>query len=182
MFAEAGFDDILYAYPLIEAHMQRNWKLTDSLENYHVMIANCEGLETLLKHEPPAGKKWQVEQTSVFSQTIATYSPPCNVPRDRSVFLNIDCGYGREGFWWEDKDLVVSVARGIAENEGKIRLMGIYAHCGNSYSGESVEETKKVFICRLVCLLKRLLENQTEVRILSLIIILHILGHCAELI
>ena len=66
MFAEAGFDDILYAYPLIEAHMQRNWKLTDSLENYHVMIANCEGLETLLKHEPPAGKKWQVEQTSVF--------------------------------------------------------------------------------------------------------------------
>lgn len=74
MFADAGFDDILYAYPLIEAHMERNLKLADRLEDYHVMIANREGLETLLQHDPPSGKKWQVRPSSRF-QTMPISSP-----------------------------------------------------------------------------------------------------------
>ena len=62
LFANAGFDDILYAYPLIEAHMERNSRLADKLEDYHLMVANREGLDALLKHDPPRGKKWQVRK------------------------------------------------------------------------------------------------------------------------
>lgn len=58
MFASAGFDDLLYGYPLIEDHMKRNYDLTQRLEQYHVMITNMESIDILLKHEPPLGKKW----------------------------------------------------------------------------------------------------------------------------
>ena len=58
MFASAGFDDILYGYPLIEAHMKKNWELAGRLEEYHVMITNIESIHILLRHQPPPGKKW----------------------------------------------------------------------------------------------------------------------------
>ena len=58
MYADAGFDDILYGYPLLAVDMKRNFKLAEKLENYHVMINNKEGAETLMSHKPPSGKKW----------------------------------------------------------------------------------------------------------------------------
>jgi D-serine deaminase-like pyridoxal phosphate-dependent protein len=57
-FAEAGFDDILYGYPLMEHHMERNFVLADKLDEYHVMVASNESVDLLLKMDPPAGKKW----------------------------------------------------------------------------------------------------------------------------
>jgi D-serine deaminase-like pyridoxal phosphate-dependent protein len=57
-FAEAGFDDILYGYPLMEHHMERNYVLADKLDEYHVMVASNESVDLLLKMDPPAGKKW----------------------------------------------------------------------------------------------------------------------------
>ena len=72
MYAQNGFDDILYGYPLQEHHMERNFELAKNLEQYHVMINNKEGAETLLKYSPPQGKVW-------------------------SAFLKIDVGYSRAG-------------------------------------------------------------------------------------
>ncbi len=57
-FAEAGFEDILYGYPLMEHHMERNFNLTKKLEEYHVMVANNDSVDVLFKTDPPTGKKW----------------------------------------------------------------------------------------------------------------------------
>ena len=38
--------------------MERNFELTKNLAEYHVMVANNEGVEVLLKTDPPKDKKW----------------------------------------------------------------------------------------------------------------------------
>lgn len=58
MYADAGYDDILYGYPLIPSHMKKNYELTQRLEEYHLMITNKETVDILLRHDPPPGKKW----------------------------------------------------------------------------------------------------------------------------
>ena len=58
MYAEAGFDDILYGYPLLPGHMPRNYQLCQNLDAYHLMINNVEGATTLANTAPPNGKKW----------------------------------------------------------------------------------------------------------------------------
>ena len=58
MYAEAGFDDILYGYPLLPGHMPRNYQLCQNLDAYHLMINNVEGALTLANTAPPNGKKW----------------------------------------------------------------------------------------------------------------------------
>ena len=58
MYADAGFDDILYGYPLLESHMERNFMLAERLDKYHVMVTNMETVDVLLRHDPPKGKKW----------------------------------------------------------------------------------------------------------------------------
>ena len=60
LYANNGFDDILYGYPLLDQHMSRNFELTRNLDQYHVMINSLKSLETLLKYEPPKGTVNQV--------------------------------------------------------------------------------------------------------------------------
>ena len=55
MYANNGFDDILYGYPLLEQHMSRNFELTRNLQQYHVMVNSLQSVQTLLKYEPPKG-------------------------------------------------------------------------------------------------------------------------------
>ena len=56
----AGFDDILYGYPLLETHMERNFDLRRRLDAYHMFVTNMESVEVLRKWAPPQGKKWCV--------------------------------------------------------------------------------------------------------------------------
>ena len=58
----AGFEDILYGYPLMEHHMERNFELTKNLDEYHVMVANNESVDVLFKTEPPLDKKWWLSE------------------------------------------------------------------------------------------------------------------------
>merc|ERR1712223_91434 len=58
IYAQNGFDDILYGYPLLDHHMARNFELTRNLQNYHVMVNSLQSVATLINHEPPADKKW----------------------------------------------------------------------------------------------------------------------------
>jgi D-serine deaminase-like pyridoxal phosphate-dependent protein len=59
-FAGAGFEDILYGYPLMEQHMERNLKLAAALDEYHVMVANDYSVDILTAYDPPEGKQWYV--------------------------------------------------------------------------------------------------------------------------
>ena len=38
MYADAGFEDILYGFPYIAAHQDRAWKLRERLEEFHLMV------------------------------------------------------------------------------------------------------------------------------------------------
>ena len=38
MYADAGFEDILYGFPYITAHQDRAWKLRERLEEFHLMV------------------------------------------------------------------------------------------------------------------------------------------------
>ena len=38
MYADAGFEDILYGFPYIAAHQERAWKLRERLEEFHLMV------------------------------------------------------------------------------------------------------------------------------------------------
>ena len=91
MYAEQGFDDILYGYPLLGQDMPRNFDLTKKLQQYHVMINNIEGAQVLLAHEPPSGKRW-------------------------SVYLKIDTGYHRAGISCHDSDRIVTIAKFLDDN------------------------------------------------------------------
>ena len=113
MYANAGFDDILYGYPLLESHMKRNYALTEKLKEYHVMVVNFKGVEILRKTPPPPSKKW-------------------------SVFLKVDCGYPRSGVPADDENCI-RIAKALSEHPEIISFQGLYAHCGNSYSGETIE-------------------------------------------
>ena len=60
MYAEHGFDDILYGFPFIQAHLERVFALTERLEEFHLMVANKEACQTLEQATPPQGKLWSV--------------------------------------------------------------------------------------------------------------------------
>ena len=117
MYADNGFDDILYGYPLSEHHMQRNFQLASKLDQYHVMINSLKSVETLVAHDPPKSKKW-------------------------SVYLKIDVGYSRAGIPFGDKAQILNVAKKLNDHKEKVELQGLYAHCGNSYQGSNDEEVK----------------------------------------
>ena len=39
MYADAGFEDILYGFPYIPSHQARAWKLRERLHEFHLMVA-----------------------------------------------------------------------------------------------------------------------------------------------
>ncbi len=57
MLSSAGFDDILYGYPLSESHMERNLELANNMADYHVMVHDGTALAVLGRHPPPQGKR-----------------------------------------------------------------------------------------------------------------------------
>jgi D-serine deaminase-like pyridoxal phosphate-dependent protein len=58
MYANNGFDDILYGYPLIPFHLLRCNDLIARLEQFHVMVNNRDIVKTLNNTRPPPGKHW----------------------------------------------------------------------------------------------------------------------------
>ena len=60
MYADAGFDDILYGFPFIPPHLERVTKLTSRLEMFHVMVTSEDMCQYLAIHQPPEGKSWSV--------------------------------------------------------------------------------------------------------------------------
>ena len=70
-YADNGFDDIAYAYPLTADKIPQVARLTSRLEKFHVNVDNSVILSALDEYTSlPADKKW-------------------------SVFLKVDCGNKR---------------------------------------------------------------------------------------
>ena len=72
-YANGGFDDITYAYPLSPDKVPQAAQLLLRLQKFHVLIDNHVVLDSMVANYPVQGKKW-------------------------SVFLKVNCGYNRGGF------------------------------------------------------------------------------------
>ncbi|KAJ7322075.1 hypothetical protein JRQ81_018362 [Phrynocephalus forsythii] len=115
-FADGGFDDILYAYPLPFDKVEECGALAERLEAFHVLVDSPDALALLKRRPLGHGKCWK-------------------------VWLKIDCENGRAGLRPCDPaalDLVKLIAGGATE------LAGVYAHCGNSYGAHGVSEIQSV--------------------------------------
>lgn len=116
-YANHGFDDILFGFPLIPHHMPRVTALTRRLEKFHVMVDSQLATETLRKTPPPPGKTW-------------------------SVLLKVDCGNNRAGVWWED-EAGVELAE-LLSASANITFVGVYVHCGNSYNTKDPGQVEQI--------------------------------------
>ncbi|XP_053122453.1 D-threo-3-hydroxyaspartate dehydratase-like isoform X2 [Hemicordylus capensis] len=124
-FADGGFDDILYAYPLPFDKLEECASLAERLESFHVLVDSSEALALLKRRRLSPGKLWK-------------------------VWLKIDCQNGRAGLSNTDP-AALELARAIAE--APTELLGIYAHCGNSYSCRGVSEIQSVAQATTLCTL-----------------------------
>lgn len=117
-FANGGFDDICYAVPITADKLPRAALLVERLEAFHVTVDHSSAVDALLERPPSAEKAW-------------------------SVFLMVDCGYGRDGVDPEDQ-ATVDLARRLAADPAKARLAGLYTHGGHSYDQEGSDVVSQV--------------------------------------
>ncbi|XP_028836744.1 uncharacterized protein LOC114790664 isoform X2 [Denticeps clupeoides] len=116
-FADHGYDDILYAYPLPFDKVQRCAELSERLSLFHVLVDNDTALEELKRRPLNKGKVW-------------------------NVWLKLDCNNGRAGVP-NSNPKAQKLAQDIAATPG-VELTGIYAHCGNTYVCQGQEQIKAV--------------------------------------
>lgn len=105
IFAEAGFDDILWAFPLNLSRIGEAAALSRRVE-LGVTVDSLAAVEAL----EAAGAPF-------------------------SVWLEIDCGYGRSGVP-QDSGRVVEIARRISRT-GRLALRGCLTHAGHTYGADS---------------------------------------------
>ena len=76
MYADAGFDDILYGFPFVQSHFERVYSLTEvnirpdrslvlvlvlqRLTEFHLMVTNMSMCRYLSERDPPPGRQWSL--------------------------------------------------------------------------------------------------------------------------
>ncbi|XP_058035962.1 D-serine dehydratase-like [Ahaetulla prasina] len=115
-FANGGFDDILYAYPLPFDKVGACASLAEKLDAFQVMVDNPQALDRLKRRPLRTGQPWK-------------------------VWLKVDCDNGRAGVKPSDP-AALQLAKAISE--GSTELVGIYAHCGNSYGCQGLSDIQSV--------------------------------------
>ncbi|CAK9112714.1 D-threo-3-hydroxyaspartate dehydratase (D-THA DH) (D-THA dehydratase) (Threo-3-hydroxy-D-aspartate ammonia-lyase) [Durusdinium trenchii] len=106
-YADAGFEDICYAVPITAEKLPRAAQLHERCL-FHVCVDHPQAVEARCGQ---ANKPW-------------------------SVFLMVDCGYGRDGVDVKDPTSV-QLAQRLASSKGT-RLAGLYTHGGHSYDASQV--------------------------------------------
>jgi len=115
-FADAGWQDILIAFPL-------NWREMDEINELAakiklaVLIDNVESANFLMK----------------------------NIRHELGVWIKIDTGLHRAGVWWQDLQQIEELI-GMLRRSTKLHLQGVLTHAGQTYSANSPEEAKKAAI------------------------------------
>lgn len=110
VFADAGFDDLFVAYPVVgQDKGRRLLHLADRIR----LAVGCDSVEG--------------------ARTLA--EPFASAGRVLDVMLKVDVGYHRVGV---EPDRAVAVASQVAELPG-LRLRGIFTHAGHAYAEETPE-------------------------------------------
>ncbi|HYN01915.1 MAG TPA: alanine racemase [Vicinamibacteria bacterium] len=108
VFADAGFDDLFVAYPVVGEDKGRRLVALADRVRLAVGVDSVEGAATL------AG-------------------PFCDAGRSLDVLLKVDVGYGRVGV---TPERAVAVGHAVAELSG-LRLRGVFTHAGHGYLAET---------------------------------------------
>uniref|UniRef100_H3CR49 D-serine dehydratase n=1 Tax=Tetraodon nigroviridis TaxID=99883 RepID=H3CR49_TETNG len=116
-YADHGFDDILYAYPLPFDKVERCAALSERLDLFQVLLDHPDALEQLERRPLKDGRRWH-------------------------VWMKLDCGNGRAGVLHSEPG-ALKLALAIARTGG-VELAGVYAHCGNTYKCRGVEQIQAV--------------------------------------
>lgn len=128
-FAEAAFDDILYAVPLTADKVPEVLALHARLASFHVMIDHADQARALLA---------QLQQCAAASGA----SGAALLAKPLSVFVAVDCGYHRDGVDPLDESSVALVR--MLATSGVTRFAGIYTHAGHSYDATTVDEVRRI--------------------------------------
>jgi D-serine deaminase-like pyridoxal phosphate-dependent protein len=115
VFAEAGFDDLFIAYPVVGEGKGRRLLALADRARVAVGVDSVEGARTLAGPFRDAG-------------------------RVLDVMLKVDVGYGRVGVLPKD---AVEVARRIADLTG-LRLRGVFTHAGHAYMATTRAQVKRI--------------------------------------
>ncbi len=108
VFADAGFDDLFVAYPVVGEDKGRRLVTLGDRVRLAVGVDSVEGAATLAGPFRDAG-------------------------RSLDVLLKVDVGYGRVGV---TPDRAVAVGHAVAELPG-LRLRGVFTHAGHGYLAET---------------------------------------------
>jgi D-serine deaminase-like pyridoxal phosphate-dependent protein len=108
VFADAGFDDLFVAYPIVGEDKGRRLVALGDRVRLAVGVDSVEGAATLARPFRDAG-------------------------RCLDVLLKVDVGYGRVGVTPEQ---AVAVAEAVADLPG-LRLRGVFTHAGHGYLAET---------------------------------------------
>jgi len=124
-----GFEDILYAIPLTKDKIPDAAYLTETLESFHICIDSHLQMPALLSQvtKPKNKKQW-------------------------SIWIMLDCGYGREGLNPESEDFLDIISK--IDQCRHTKLGGLYTHGGHSYDCTSSEEITKIAEQERDCILR----------------------------
>lgn len=100
-FADGGFDDILYAYPLPFDKVEECAALAERLESFQVLVDSPEALDLLKRRNLNQGRRWK-------------------------VWLKIDCENGRGALGLLGIGMVAAPGQGQARRDGG-KLGGIWS-------------------------------------------------------
>ncbi len=117
-FAEAGFDDLLYAVPVEPGKFGRICQLARHVHRLAV-----------LTDEP------------TLPPLLSAAAEAAGVSLD--VFIEIDCGDGRTGVPFDQLDRIEQVVRAVASAR-RLTLAGILTHAGQSYAARTATERRTV--------------------------------------
>jgi D-serine deaminase-like pyridoxal phosphate-dependent protein len=115
VFADAGFDDLFVAYPVVGEDKGRRLLALSDRVRLAVGVDSVEGATTLARSFAEAG-------------------------RSLEVMLKVDVGYGRVGV---APDRAAAVARAIAQIPG-LRLRGVFTHAGHGYVAARKPEVDEI--------------------------------------
>jgi D-serine deaminase-like pyridoxal phosphate-dependent protein len=115
VFADAGFDDLFVAFPVVGEDKGRRLLLLADRVRLAVGVDSVEGARTLARPFREAG-------------------------RSLDVLLKVDVGYGRVGVLPERAG---EVARRVAGLTG-LRLRGVFTHAGHAYLAETRAEVEEI--------------------------------------
>jgi len=114
-FAENGWDDIVVAFPV-------NWREIDDINR---LASMCQ-LGVLVE---------SLESVAYLDE---------NLTESVDVWLDVDTGYGRTGFAWDNHELAIALVQAIADSD-KMTVKGMLTHSGHSYNGRTDAEITAVY-------------------------------------